>query len=83
MTSRTILLRDGITFAGDAVTIVQAMKAMAFGVDHLALAEYIDVVAANALKFDAVTLDVNGANEAAKAEALVVAMLASGLAVEA
>lgn len=81
MMVRKILMRDGHTFEGDAVAIVQAMKAMAFGVEHLSLADYIDFVAASALKFEEIALDVGGANEAAKAEALVQAMLANELAV--
>ena len=82
MNSRKIMMRDGHTFEGDAVAIVQAMKAMAFGVEHLSLADYIDFVAASALKFEEITLDASGANEAEKAEALVQAMLAKELAVE-
>jgi len=81
MTIRKILLRDGLTFEGDAVAIVEAMKAMAFGVDGLSLAAYVDFVAATALRFENITLDVAGDDGAQKAEALVQAMLAKELAV--
>jgi NAD(P)H-hydrate repair Nnr-like enzyme with NAD(P)H-hydrate epimerase domain len=81
MSSRKIMMRDGHAFEGDGVAIARAMKTMAFGVEHLSLAEYVDFVAASALKFEDITLDVGGANEAEKAEALVQAMLGAGLAV--
>ena len=78
-----IEMRDGRRFEGTPLQIVQAMKAIAFGVDRLPLADYIDWVAAQALKFEGVELKVAGDDEAAKAGALVDAMLDAGLAVKA
>jgi hypothetical protein len=55
------------------------MQRLAFGVEHLSLAEYVDWVAANARKFEGVELEVAGETGEAKAEALVRAMIARGL----
>jgi hypothetical protein len=77
----TIEMRDGRRFEGTAVQIVQAMQAIAFGVQRLSLSEYIDWVAVQALKFETVELDVAGDSEQEKAEALVRAMIDAGLAV--
>ena len=74
-----IEMRDDRRFQGTPVQIVQAMKNIAFGVEHLSLSEYIDWVAAQALKFEGVTLDVAGASAEEKARALVEAMIATGL----
>ena len=76
-----IEMRDGRRFEGTPVQIVQAMKSIAFGVDGKSLSEYIDWVAAQALKFESVELDVRGDDEEAKAAALVRAMLEAGLAI--
>ena len=78
-----IEMRDGRRFEGTPVQIVQAMKAIAFGVDGKSLSEYIDWVAAQALKFEAIELDVRGDDDEGKAAALVGAMLEAGLAVRA
>ena len=78
-----IEMRDGRRFEGTPVQIVQAMKSIAFGVDRLGLSEYIDWVAAQALKFEGVELDVTGKDEETKSDALVHAMLDAGLAVKA
>ena len=75
----TIVMRDGRAFQGTAVQIVQAMQRIAFGVDQLSLSDYIDWVAANALKFEAVVLKVDGATGDEKAAALVAEMIAHGL----
>ena len=77
-----IMMRDGREFAGTPVAIVKAMQGIAFGVEHLSLSQYVDWVAANTKKFENVTLDVAGADDAAKAEALVQAMINNGLAGE-
>ena len=78
-----IEMRDGRRFEGTPVQIVQAMRSIAFGVEQMNLSEYIDWVAAQALKFEGVELRVAGDDEAAKAAALVGAMLDAGLAVKA
>lgn len=75
----TIVMRDGRAFEGTAVQIVEAMQRLAFGVDHLSLADYVDWVAGNASKFEGVALVVAGATGEEKADALVRAMIAHGL----
>jgi hypothetical protein len=77
-----IRMRDGHQFDGTPVDIVKGMKFIAFGVDHLSLSEYIDWVAAQALKFENITLDVTGEDEEQKAAALVKAMIDNVLAVD-
>ena len=55
-----IIMRDDREFVGTPVQIVRAMKDIAFGVEHLNLAQYIDWVVANAKKFELVELKVAG-----------------------
>ena len=75
-----IRMRDGLEFEGTATEIVQGMKSLAFNAEHLSLGAYVDSVAANALKFEGISLDVAGSDDAAKAAALVRAMIDNGLA---
>ncbi len=77
-----IRMRDGREFEGTPVEIVRGMQGIAFGVEHLSLAEYIEWVAANAKRVENVDLAVSGESEEAKAEALVRAMVDKVLAVE-
>lgn len=74
-----IEMRDGRRFMGTPTQIVQAMKDIAFGVDHLSLSDYIDWVAAQALKFEGVELTVAGETEDEKAKKLVDEMIEAGL----
>jgi hypothetical protein len=75
-------MRDGREFEGTPVEIVRGMQGIAFGVEHLSLAEYIGWVAANAKRVENVDLAVSGETDEAKAEALVRAMVDKVLAVE-
>ncbi len=45
-----IMMRDGRVFQGTPKQIVQAMQDIAMPVQHLSLSEYMEWVAANALK---------------------------------
>ena len=56
-----IIMRDDREFVGTPVQIVRAMKDIAFGVEHLNLAQYIEWVVANAKKFEELDLKVGGA----------------------
>ena len=56
-----IIMRDDRVFQGTPVQIVRAMKDIAFGVEHLNLAQYIEWVVANAKKFEELDLKVGGA----------------------
>jgi hypothetical protein len=75
-------MRDGREFEGTPVEIVRGMQGIAFGVEHLSLAEYVDWVAANAKRVENIDLAVSGETDEAKAEALVRAMVDKVLAVE-
>ncbi len=77
-----IRMRDGREFEGTPVEIVRGMQGIAFGVEHLSLAEYVDWVAANAKRVENIDLAVSGETDEAKAEALVRAMVDKVLAVE-
>ena len=77
-----IILRDGLEYEGTPLEIVQAMREMAFDCGRMSVSEYVDWAAGNVKKFSAVTLDVAGDTEGAKAEALVKAMLAHDLCME-
>ena len=74
-----IIMRDDREFVGTPVQIVRAMKDIAFGVEHLNLAQYIEWVVANAKKFEEVELKVNGKTDDELAAALVDEMIRSGL----
>ncbi len=75
-----ILMRDGRVFQGTPVQIVQAMQAIAFGVDQMTLDRYIDWVIDNARRFEEVDLKVPEGTAKERAAALVEEMVAKGLA---
>jgi hypothetical protein len=56
-------MRDDRVIDGTALQIVRAMQHIAFGVDHLAVPQYIEWVVANALKFEGVVLAMTGETE--------------------
>ena len=75
-----IIMRDdrGV-FQGTALQIVRAMQDIAFGVEDFTVRKYVEWVAANALKFEGVELDVKGASDEEQAASLVAEMLRTGL----
>lgn len=75
-----ILMRDGRVFQGTPLQIVQAMQAIAFGVEQLSLDRYIDWVVDNAQRFEGVELKVPEGTPDERAAALVDEMVAKGLA---
>ena len=74
-----IIMRDDREFVGTPVQIVRAMKDIAFGVEQLSLAQYIEWVVANAKKFEEVELKVKGATDDELSAALVDEMIRAGL----
>ncbi|MFO0601077.1 MAG: hypothetical protein U0228_37560 [Myxococcaceae bacterium] len=74
-----IIMRDDREFVGTPIQIVRAMKDIAFGVEHLNLAEYIEWVVANAKKFEEVELEVTGKTDDELSAALVDEMIRTGL----
>ncbi|MFZ5445139.1 MAG: hypothetical protein ACOZQL_34435 [Myxococcota bacterium] len=74
-----IIMRDDREFVGTPVQIVRAMKDIAFGVEHLNLAQYIEWVVANAKKFEEVELEVSGKTDDELSAALVDEMVRTGL----
>ncbi len=76
-----ISMRDGRVFQGTALQIVKAMQGIAFGVDDFTVPEYIEWVVANARKFEAVELKVEGTTDDEKAQSLVEEMVRAGLAI--
>jgi hypothetical protein len=74
-----IIMRDDREFVGTPVQIVRAMKDIAFGVEHLNLAQYIEWVVANAKKFEEVELKVAGTTDDELSAALVDEMIRAGL----
>ena len=74
-----IIMRDDRVFQGTPVQIVRAMKDIAFGVEHLNLAQYIEWVVANAKKFELVELKVTGSTDDELSAAFVDEMIRTGL----
>ena len=74
-----IIMRDDREFVGTPVQIVRAMKDIAFGVEHLNLAQYREWVVANAKKFEEVELKVSGATDDELSATLVDEMIRAGL----
>ncbi len=74
-----IIMRDDREFVGTPVQIVKAMKDIAFGVEHLNLAQYIGWVVANAKKFEEVELNVSGASDEELSATLVDEMIRTRL----
>lgn len=77
-----ILMRDGRAFEGSAPEIVRGMQAIAFGVDHLSLGEYVAWVVENTRRFEGLELEITGGSDDERAESLVREMLRAGLAIE-
>ena len=75
-----IVMRDGRVFQGTAIQIVRDMKSIAFGVDRQSLSEYIDWVAAQALRLEGVDVCIAGNTDEAKAGALLAELIRTGLA---
>jgi hypothetical protein len=74
-----IVMRDGRAFQGTAVQIIRAMQDIAFGVDDFTLPQYVEWVAANALKFEGIELAVKGDTDDDLAASLVDEMIRTGL----
>ena len=75
-----LLMRDGRVFQGTPLQIVQAMHAIAFGVDQLALDRSIDWDVDTARRFEEVDLKVPEGSVEERAAVLVEEMVAKGLA---
>jgi hypothetical protein len=74
-----IIMRDGRSFEGTPLEIVRAMQFIAFGVADYTVPQYIRWVAANALKFELVKLEIKGKSEDELADSLVAEMIRTGL----
>jgi hypothetical protein len=74
-----IIMRDEREFVGTPVQIVRAMQDIAFGVENLNLAQYIEWVVANAKKFEEVELKVAGKTDDELSASLVDEMIRAGL----
>jgi hypothetical protein len=74
-----IRMRDDRVFQGTPRQIVRAMQDIAFGVDDFTLRQYVEWVAANALKFEGVELTVKGDTDDELAASLVEEMIRTGL----
>ena len=75
-----IEMRDGRVFEGTGLQIAQGMKSIAFGVEGMTMAQYLDWVVGNLERFEGLRLEVVGANEAGRAESLVTGMVKAGVA---
>lgn len=74
-----IRMRDDRVFQGTPRQIVRAMQDIAFGVDDFTVRQYVEWVAANALKFEGVELAVKGDTDDELAASLVDEMIRTGL----
>ena len=74
-----IRMRDDRVFQGTPRQIVRAMQDIAFGVDDFTVRQYVEWVAANALKFEGVELAVRGDTDDELAASLVDEMIRTGL----
>ena len=74
-----IITRDGRVFQGTPLQIVQAMKAIAFGVEGMTIDEYIDWVVGNTRRFEGVELKLSGGTTDERARSLVELMIAKAL----
>ena len=77
---RIRMMADGRVLEGTAKQIAESMHALAFGQENRTLSEYIDWAVDQARRMNEIDLDVTGATDDDKANALVRAMLAAGLA---
>lgn len=76
-----IMIRDGRVFEGTPLEIVRRMQKSAV-LAPIAVAEYIDWVAANTFTSKGIALSLSGGSDAQRAASLLREMLAHGLAVE-
>lgn len=74
-----IVMRDDRVFQGTPRQIVRAMQDIAFGVEDFTLRQYVEWVAANALRFEGVELAVKGDTDDELAASLVDEMIRTGL----
>lgn len=77
---RIRMMADGRVLEGTAKQIAEAMHALAFGQENRTLSEYIDWAVDQARRMNEIDLEVEGETDDEKAQSLVRAMLAAGLA---
>jgi hypothetical protein len=75
-----IVMQDGRVLQGTALQIVQAMKAVAFGVEKLTIGQYIDWIVDNTFRFEAIELKVALGDDDVRSASLVDEMLRARLA---
>ena len=73
-------MADGRVLEGTAKQIAEAMHALAVGQENRTLSEYIDWAVDQARRMNEIDLEVEGDTDDEKAQSLVRAMLAAGLA---
>jgi hypothetical protein len=74
------MMADGRVLEGTAKQIAEAMHSLAFGQENRTLSEYIDWAVDQARRMNEIDLKVEGETDDEKAQSLVRAMLAAGLA---
>ena len=74
-----IVMRDGRTFEGTALQIVRAMQDQAGGLGGDSVPQYVRFVVFDALEFEGLELDVQGATDEELAESLVAERVRAGL----
>ena len=72
-------MRDDRVFQGTPLQIVRAMQDIAFGVADFTVRQYVEWVAANALKFEGVDLTVQGETDDELAASLVDEVVRTGV----
>ena len=77
---RIRMMADGRVLEGTAKQIAEAMHALAFGQENRTLSKYIDWAVGQARRMNEIDLEVEGETDDEKAQSLVRAMLAAGLA---
>ena len=80
---KVVLAGSSDVLSGEAADIVRAMQSRAFGVDHLALSDYITWVIEQTKARMGVTLVVEGSTASERAQSLLLQLLAHGLAARA
>jgi hypothetical protein len=80
---KVVLTGSSDVLMGEAADIVRAMQSRAFGVDHLALSDYIAWVVEHTKVRMGVTLLVEGCTASERAHSLLLELLAHGLAARA
>ena len=79
---RRVVLQDGRVFEGTPLQIVTQMKRIAFFVEEMDLAAYIDWVARNVGDLHGTVIDVRGETVEERAASLLDALIAQGMAVD-